>query len=165
MHHQNIKCPVGKRACAWVHPHFTFTADCRLNWATFPRFLAPENVLVRPSRIFSRSRHPVTPKRGHWLSPVASLFRPAAKFTPFLISQILPATSQLIYLSQKVRSLLLDHRNMIFFSNPYPVITIFFSPESICVNVKFTASEIQVKNSQSRTMTNVEYFIIRIFST
>lgn len=53
LHHQNIKCPVGKRACAWVHPHFTFTADCRINWATFPRFLAPENVLVRPSRILS----------------------------------------------------------------------------------------------------------------
>lgn len=51
LHHQNIKCPVGKRACAWIHPHFTFTADCRINWATFPRFLAPENVLVRPSRI------------------------------------------------------------------------------------------------------------------
>lgn len=54
LHHQNIKCPVGKRACAWVHPHFTFTTDCRLNWATFPRFLAPENVRVRPSRILSR---------------------------------------------------------------------------------------------------------------
>lgn len=112
LHHQNIKCPVGKRACAWVHPHFTFTADCRLNRATFPRFLAPENVPVRPSRILSRSpsRSPlphqplppsaplrsVDPKRGHWLSPVASLFRPAAKFTPFLISQILLAASQLI---------------------------------------------------------------------
>lgn len=49
LHHQNIKCPVGKRACAWVHPHFTFTADCRLNRATFPDFLL--HVLVRPSRI------------------------------------------------------------------------------------------------------------------
>lgn len=84
LHHQNIKCPVGKRACAWVHPHFTFTADCRINWATFPRFLAPENVLVRPSRILSCSpSSPVPSKRGHWLSPVASLFRPAAKFMPF----------------------------------------------------------------------------------
>lgn len=55
LHHQNIKCPVGKRACAWVHPHFTFTADCRLNRATFPRFLAPENVLVRLSHILSLS--------------------------------------------------------------------------------------------------------------
>lgn len=26
---------------------------------------------------------PVPSKRGHWLSPVASLFRPAAKFMPF----------------------------------------------------------------------------------
>lgn len=59
LHHQNIKRPVGKRACAWVHPHFTFTADCRLNWATFPRFLAPENVLVRPSRILCH--HPPHP--------------------------------------------------------------------------------------------------------
>lgn len=32
-------CPVGKRAHAWVHPHFTFTADCRLNRPTFPDFL------------------------------------------------------------------------------------------------------------------------------
>lgn len=26
---------------------------------------------------------PIPSKRGHWLSPVASLFRPAAKFMPF----------------------------------------------------------------------------------
>lgn len=32
-------CPAGKRAHAWVHPHFTFTADCRLNRPTFPDFL------------------------------------------------------------------------------------------------------------------------------
>lgn len=89
LHHQNIKCPVGKRACAWVHPHFTFTADCRINWATFPRFLAPENVLVRPSRILFCSLLPSLPphsKRGHWLSLAASLFRPAVKFILFLIS-------------------------------------------------------------------------------
>jgi len=90
LHHQNIKCPVGKRACAWVHPHFTFTADCRINWATFPRFLAPENVLVRPSRILfcslSSRLPPPHSKRGHWLSLAASLFRPAVKFILFLIS-------------------------------------------------------------------------------
>lgn len=49
----------GKRACAWVHPHFTFTADCRLNRATFSRFLAPENVPVRPHLRFSLA--PPTP--------------------------------------------------------------------------------------------------------
>lgn len=32
-------CPAGKRAHAWVHPHFAFTADCRLNRPTFPDFL------------------------------------------------------------------------------------------------------------------------------
>jgi len=83
LHHQNIKCPVGKRACAWVHPHFTFTADCRLNQATFPRFLAPENVLVRLSRIFPLSR-PLSvclvcsfSKCGQWLPTAATLFLPS----------------------------------------------------------------------------------------
>ena len=32
-------CPAEKRAHAWVHPHFTFTAGCRLNRPTFPDFL------------------------------------------------------------------------------------------------------------------------------
>lgn len=70
LHHQNIKCPAGKRAYAWVHPHFTFTANCQLNRATFPRFLAPENVLIRPSRILFLSLAPS--KRGHRLPPIAS---------------------------------------------------------------------------------------------
>lgn len=55
LHHQNIKCPAGKRAHAWVHPHYTFNADCWLNRATFSRFLAPENILDRPSPIPSHS--------------------------------------------------------------------------------------------------------------
>lgn len=82
LHHQNIKCPVGKRACAWVHPHFTFTADCRLNRATFPRFLAPENV---PRTTIS---NPLPPNAVTGTLLPFLLHLPA-KFTPFVIPWIL----------------------------------------------------------------------------
>lgn len=75
LRHQNIKCP-GKRACAWVHPHFTFTADCRLNRATFPRFLAPENALSSGpiSQILSLACLPFSS------TPVSSRMRSLALF-------------------------------------------------------------------------------------
>lgn len=100
LHHQNIKCPAGKRAYAWVHPHFTFTADCRLNRATFPRFLAPENALIRSSRILSPSLSFFlrTPARARAFAITGSLlsllFHLPARLTPFLISRILFATSR-----------------------------------------------------------------------
>lgn len=160
LHHQNIKCPVGKRACAWVHPHFTFTADCRLNWATFPRFLAPENVLVRPSRILSHSPLPVAPKRGHWslslfLSPVAPLFRPAKKFTPFLISQILFATY--IFLGKFV--LCFQIAKTWFFRQSLSGKQLFFSLESVeCWIYHLRSTLVKIR-------TNVNLFLLHVLCT
>lgn len=126
LHHQNIKCPVGKRACAWVHPHFTFTADCRLNWATFPRFLAPENVLVRPSRILSRSLSPpVALKRGHCREVHALLN--IANFVRNL----------LIFFGKEFSGFKSLKRNFFIIFNPV-ITAIFFFLENVYVNIKFT---------------------------
>lgn len=136
LHHQNIKCPAGKRAYAWVHPHFTFTANCRLNRATFPRFLAPENVLIRPSRILFLSLlllpNAVT---GSLLS---LLFHLPARLTPFLISRILFAVSRPVS-SRKVHSLLLlqsDCQHTLFGSLLSPITTTW--PIGIPLNAKFS---------------------------
>lgn len=101
LHHQNIKCLVGKRACAWVHPHFTFTADCRLNWATFSRFLAPENVLVRPSRILTRPRSPLNAVTGSLLSLLFSIL-PLSSRPSFNIANFDRYTATCIFLEKFV---------------------------------------------------------------
>lgn len=71
----------GKRACAWVHPHFTFTADCRLK----PGNISPISCSGERSRFgpISDSLSLIPPlaslsKRGHWLSPGPSLSRLSA---------------------------------------------------------------------------------------
>lgn len=97
LHHQNIKCPVEKRACAWVHPHFTFTADCRLNRATFPRFLAPENVprtaISNPLFLSLQMRSLIPPCCFFYIFPLSSCplwYREFYSATSWLISERSP---------------------------------------------------------------------------
>lgn len=65
-------CPTEKRAHAWVHPHFTFTAGCRLNRPTFPDFLIQTTFRLVFTDPFSFSPcspslfHPVTFRCFHF---------------------------------------------------------------------------------------------------